>query len=231
MGMAGACRRNELVQITIKDVDDRDSMVVITIPNTKTHKRRVFAISDDDGSNCLPLFRKYMLLRNKHSHMSRLFLNYRNGKCNAQPVGVHTIASIPQKIAQFLNLANPELFTGHCYRRTSASLLVDSGSDLLALKRHGGWKSSTVAEGYIEDSMNTKIEASKRILGGGVQTTSSSSSTCDSSATLANSTFIEANVSANQTLHVSNLSSKFIPSIHFNNVSGGTFYFCDPPKK
>ena len=117
---------------------DRYSMVVITIPNTKTHKRRVFAISDDDGSNCLPLSRKYMLLRNKHSHISRLLLNYRNCKCNTQPLVVHTIASKPQKVAKFLNLANPALFTGHCYRGTSASLLVDSGSDLVALKRHGG---------------------------------------------------------------------------------------------
>lgn len=58
------------------------------------------------------------------------------------------------------------MYTGHCYRRTSASLLADSGADILTLKRHGGWKSSTVAEGYVEDSITNKIKISKCILTG-----------------------------------------------------------------
>jgi hypothetical protein len=36
---------------------------------------------------------------------------------------------------------------------------------LTLLKRHGGWRSSSVAEGYIEDSLANKIEISKKILG------------------------------------------------------------------
>ena len=53
---------------------------------------------------------------------------------------------MPQKIAQFLKLTNPELYTGHCFRRTSATLLIDAGGDITALKRHGGWKSTAVTE-------------------------------------------------------------------------------------
>jgi integrase len=45
-------------------------------------------------------------------------------------------------------------YTGHSLRRTSATLLVDEGGDLTTLKRHGGWRSSFVAEGYIEESIN-----------------------------------------------------------------------------
>lgn len=34
--------------------------------------------------------------------------------------------------------------------------MVDAGADLTVLKRHGEWKSSTVAEGYIEESLGNK---------------------------------------------------------------------------
>lgn len=35
----------------------------------------------------------------------------------------------------------------------------------MTLKRHGGWKSNTVAEGYVEDSLNKKIDCANKILG------------------------------------------------------------------
>lgn len=49
-------------------------------------------------------------------------------------------------------------------RRTSATLLIDVGANIESLKRHGGWKSSCVAEGYIEDSLRNKNENASRIL-------------------------------------------------------------------
>jgi hypothetical protein len=41
--------------------------------------------------------------------------------------------------------------------------LADSGADLLTLKRHGGWKSNTVAEGYVEDSVCQKKRIGQQI--------------------------------------------------------------------
>lgn len=63
-----------------------------------------------------------------------------------------------KEIAKFLSLENPESYTGHCFRRSSATILVNSGTDLLALKRHGGWRSSAVAEGYVDDSIKNKMD-------------------------------------------------------------------------
>lgn len=59
------------------------------------------------------------------------------------------------RCAQFLKLPDPLAYTGHCFRRTSATLLVNGGSDILQLKRHGGWKSS----------IHQKITASQIISG------------------------------------------------------------------
>ncbi|KAJ8914622.1 hypothetical protein NQ315_015359 [Exocentrus adspersus] len=68
------------------------------------------------------------------------------------------------KIATFLGLQDPKNFTGHAFRRTSATLLANTGVDILGLKRHGGWKSSTVAEGYVEDFLHNKTEFAEKIL-------------------------------------------------------------------
>lgn len=76
----------------------------------------------------------------------RFFVGYRYGKCVAQNVGANSIAAVPCKVAKYLGLENPEQYTGHALRRTSGSMLVEGGGDLLTLKRHGGWKSSTVDE-------------------------------------------------------------------------------------
>lgn len=71
---------------------------------------------------------------------------------------------MPKHIAIFLNLEEPHLYTGHSFRRTSATVLMaDAGADIVTLKRHGGWKSSTVAEGYIEDSIKNKVKIGETI--------------------------------------------------------------------
>ena len=39
----------------------------------------------------------------------------------------NTLAKIPFEIATFLGLENPKTYTGHCFRRSSATSLADSG--------------------------------------------------------------------------------------------------------
>jgi hypothetical protein len=55
----------------------------------------------------------------------------------------------------------------------SYTILIDAGADITALKRHGGWKSTTVAEGYIDTSMNNKMDSVNKIINA-VQASSSS---------------------------------------------------------
>lgn len=94
----------------------------------------------------------------------RVFVNYQAGKCTKQPVGVDTFGKIPSKIATYLQPPNLATYTSHCFRRTSATLLMDAGGDITNLKRHGGWKSTTVAEG--ENSFSIKLDIAKKAFGG-----------------------------------------------------------------
>lgn len=80
-----------------------------------------------------------------------------------QPVGKGKIGAIPKDIAIYLKLEDPERYTGHAFWRTSATILVDQGADEQTLKRHGGWKSSNVAQGYINESLFNKKNTSNLI--------------------------------------------------------------------
>lgn len=165
--MAGACRREELTYLRVENVKEEEFCYQVTIPKTKTKVIREFFITQGniDGVNLVETVRNYVKLRPKTCEHKRFFIGYRGGKCINQPIGINTIGNVPKLIAQFLELPNPREYTGHSFRRSSTSLLADSGADLLTIKRHGGWKSNSVAEDYIETSIENKKKTAMKILG------------------------------------------------------------------
>lgn len=103
--------------MTLQDIQDTTSQLVVTIPKTKTNQRRVFTVIEEmENDNVLQLFRKYVSLRPKKLNINKLYIAYRNGKCISQRVGIHSIGGIPKKIAEYLGLEKPELYTGHSFR-------------------------------------------------------------------------------------------------------------------
>ncbi|KAK5643353.1 hypothetical protein RI129_007198 [Pyrocoelia pectoralis] len=158
MGYNGACRREELTNMSVDDVEYRADSIVVVIPKTKNYVPRTFLITDE---NWIDLIKKYANLRPKNITNRRFFLTYRNGYCISSPIGINMMGKVPKTIAAFLKLQDPELFTGHCFRRSSATHIANSGGDLLTIKRLGGWKSSSVAESYVEASLQNKIDVAK----------------------------------------------------------------------
>lgn len=165
--MAGACRGIELLQLSVNDVTDLGNVILVNIKNTKNQIERNFVVknSDKNAINFIELCKKYMALRKPETAHSRFFVRYVNKQCTTQSIGKNTFGKLPQQIAEFLNLPDSSLYTGHCFRRTSASLLADSGANVDILKRHGGWRSATVAEGYVENSVNNKKIIANQIFG------------------------------------------------------------------
>lgn len=137
-------------------------MLLVKIPDTKTKICRSFVIS----GNFYKICKQYIEIRLQISdpQINQFFLNYQRGKCTKQVVGLNKIGGVPKQIAEYLKLPDPKMYTGHCLRRTSATILVDAGGDLMALKRHGGWKSSTTAEGYVDESIKNKTSTANRII-------------------------------------------------------------------
>lgn len=158
-GLLGACRTDELVKITVDDITNHGNLILVKIPKTKTCVPRSFTVSDD----YLRIVENYRQLRPDNVPTNRFFLNYQKGKCTSQVIGKNKFTAMPKRIAEFLKLPQSEKYTGHSFRRTSASVLANAGADMLTIKRHGGWKSSTVAEGYIENSLAYKKKTEKMI--------------------------------------------------------------------
>lgn len=152
LGTAGGLRREEIYNICTKDITESDSSLIISIPKTKNGQPKSFVVM----GGLRYITTKYQALRPENVPTDKFFINYQNGKCSRQVIGINKIGKIPEKIATFLGKDNPKLYTGHSFRRTSATLLVDAGADITELTRHGGWKSNAVAEGYLADSMGNK---------------------------------------------------------------------------
>lgn len=155
MGYAGACRRDEITNMSTDDIDYKEDTILVRVPKTKTNVARLFVITD---AHWLHLIKKYANLRPIGIVTKRFFLMYRDGRCAKSPIGINKISQVPCMIANFLNLDNAEQYTGHCFRRSSASSLANNGADLITIKNHGAWKSSAIAEGYIETSLKRKTE-------------------------------------------------------------------------
>lgn len=155
----GACRSNEMYTMTLDNLQDLGTVFLVTVPNTKTKITRKFTITEE----FYPICKKYISLRPTYVTSNILFLNYQSGKCTSQRIGINKFTKMGRDIATFLQLPNPEKYSGHSFRRSSATILVDAGGDITALKRHGGWKSTAVAEGYIDNSMKNKMDTAKKI--------------------------------------------------------------------
>lgn len=74
-----------------------------------------------------------------------------------QPMGINYLYAIGKDVAKTLNLKNPELYTGHCFRRTSATIAADSGATPQQMQRAFGWKNISTAQKYIEESSTGAI--------------------------------------------------------------------------
>ncbi|KAL7292824.1 hypothetical protein TKK_0013649 [Trichogramma kaykai] len=148
-GISGVLRRCEFGNLTTADVTKGNGFLLMKILIAENKIVKTFTSAGEMFEIC----KQYLNARPAVCKKNKFFLHYHKGKMINQPIMVNKFGSMPKEIALFLGLPNAKSYTGHSFRRTSATLLVDAGADLTILKRHGGWKSSTVAEGYIADSV------------------------------------------------------------------------------
>lgn len=153
-GLNGACRRTELCALKLADIEDTGTMLVVTLRDSHTKKKRLFTVTSE--CNGIGLYRKYLKLRPPNISHGRLFVYFKNGRCTMSPVGVHSFVRMPCRIAEFLELDNPKNYTGHCIRRTSISFLAKGGTKFQMLKLKGDQATSNVSEEHVE--ANVQIE-------------------------------------------------------------------------
>ena len=80
-----------------------------------------------------------------------------------QNTGLKKVEKWSKDLAKMLGYPDFNLFTSHAFRRTAATLLVDSGIDMINLKRMGRWKSDACVEGYLAASVHLKRKRAEGI--------------------------------------------------------------------
>ena len=169
-GICGCLRCDEIVNIKVNDVEDLGDKYLVSINANKNDYAGQFII----GNLFYDKVKSYILLRPSDYFSDRFFIKYSNGKCSQQVIGKHKIGSVPEEIASFLQLEQPKRYTGHCFRRTSATLLSNSGANMQMVKQLGRWRSDLIAQGYIENSMHNRQMIYEGVIQKGDQVTNKS---------------------------------------------------------
>ncbi|KAG5878711.1 hypothetical protein JTB14_023924 [Gonioctena quinquepunctata] len=65
MGVFGGLRRDEMVKMTVDDIEDRGAVSLIKVPKTKTCTSKSFTIVEESKIGALNLVKKYIALRPK----------------------------------------------------------------------------------------------------------------------------------------------------------------------
>ena len=62
------------------------------------------------------------------------------------------ILQIPHELATYLGLSQPESYTFHSFRRSSASQAADLGATSLQMQSYYGWKNASMTLEYVSTS-------------------------------------------------------------------------------
>ena len=168
IAIQGALRISELNNLDFNDLTLlNNGSLSIRIKSSKTDQAargHSFIVTPNCKPElcCVTRIKEYLeLFKDKEG---RLFRSVnKSGKLSKQPVGINTMGKLPSYIATFLNLPNIAEYSGHSFRRTSATLLSEKGIGLVELKQHGRWRSSTVAERYVVNTNAKKMKISSMI--------------------------------------------------------------------
>ncbi|KAG4065838.1 hypothetical protein HA402_012516 [Bradysia odoriphaga] len=146
--VSGACSSHELPRIHLNDVENHGDMLLVRILKSKTKVDRSFTITGAFRT----VVQRYLALRRPGMEEQRFFINYQRGKCTNQVIGKNKFASMPRRIARYLNLPEPDSFTGHSFRKTSHSFQKTS--------------STILTNGFIEGTESTRSQSAQHNLMG-----------------------------------------------------------------
>lgn len=158
----GCLRGNELTVIGHSDLEMVNDGFMVTIIRVKTTSQSTrFLIPKSIPNMSLSpagIVTEYLKLVTpwlKSKELVRLWPRPTESKFTTQFRGKNYLSIVAKKIARFLGLDDTN-YSGHSFRRSSATAAADSGVTLINLKRFGGWKSDSVASGYIDESAAAK---------------------------------------------------------------------------
>ena len=81
------------------------------------------------------------------------------------PMGKNYISNVGKDIASFLGLDFPERYTGHCFRRTSATQMANEGATVMEMRQTFGWENDKMPNVYVANSTSKMKKTAKMLTG------------------------------------------------------------------
>jgi len=119
-------------------------------------RKYLLPYSVDPIVNCIDIYNDYLDRLEKRNIEIKPERNfwiqvYDKSKFTNQSIS-RKFSNAGMEIAKLLKLPNPESFTGHCFRRTSATSMADNGATVTELQRKFGWANPKTAMEYVSNS-------------------------------------------------------------------------------
>lgn len=166
LGIFGGLRSEEFCEIQFGDITELEGNLKVNLGHRKTDQASVgttFFITQSASNTTCPIY--YYGLYKKEFDVPEgfVFRQIKNGKITKQKRGKTYFYELPKRIATFLKLEAPEKYTGHAIRRTATTWLAERGASSSVIQNFGGWKSSSIAQEYIDDSDSIRTTIAEKI--------------------------------------------------------------------
>ncbi len=89
-----------------------DDLILVTLPKTESSAKRTFTVTGKFFS----IVHKYIRLRPVNATINRFFLHYRDESCSLTPIGRNKFFEMARRVAKYLKLPSPELYTANSFR-------------------------------------------------------------------------------------------------------------------
>ena len=168
----GLLRQSEVHEIRVQDVKVSKTCDNCYVDFARPSKSRARGFGFMLPTFLTPYFKLYCSQLDRSKKPGKPFgetqflknFNIRSKK-RSQNMGPRKHTAVLRKIELFLGLT-PNSMTCHCWRRSAATELANSGISLLGLKRAGRWKNLKSAEEYLEHSIPVQRDRMTRLFGG-----------------------------------------------------------------
>ena len=166
--VSGGLRSMELKDLQVGDVVEKGDIYEVNFKRVKQRGEKTSAkfVVDSEGSRHV---RKYLNdVRTQFGELDGQLIKGTpvtkgQSKYVNQNMGKNTIMEIGKDIARKLDLPNPDTYTSHTFRRSSATFAVESGATTAEMLPFYGWSSESTAQRYVEtsavlsDNMSTRL--------------------------------------------------------------------------
>ena len=163
----GLLRSCDVLNITVSDVSLNINEDKYEIRFEHMRKRKNSGFTYTLPKIYTPLFKRYsseLKVDTKNESGGRFLRNFnKKSSLRTQNTGINTVRAWVKTSCDMLGISCKG-YTAHVYRRSAATNLADAGVSFINLKRHGQWKSDSVVEGYIANSLPMRIEREQCLL-------------------------------------------------------------------